>query len=203
MTQVLAALLATLAVGASAEETSAPAAPVTAVWRAQLIELSFTTFDVAYSCSSLQSKISSILRPVVAHRATKIGIRCSNLGMGTSATATLLVVSPVVATPETLQAMTTFDSRAQLIAKVRSIDLPADEDIPRFDAGWRQVSMSRGKGLHLNAGDCDLVRSIRDQVLPHLAVKVTRSSNLCNGRAPFLEVEALLPIEDALQTAAR
>jgi hypothetical protein len=196
MTQVFAACIATLTFGAAADEAPPAAAGVTAIWKAQVVELSFATFDVAYSCSSLQSKIASILRPVVAHRATKIGIRCSNLGMGTSATATLLIVSPAMATPENLHSMTTFDARAQLIAKVRSIDLPAAEDIPRFDAGWRKISMSRGKGLSLNAADCDLVRSIRDQVLPHLAVKVMRTSNMCNGRVPLLEVEALLPLEE-------
>jgi hypothetical protein len=195
MTQVFAACIATLAFAAGADEPAPAAESVSAVWKAQVVELSFSTFDVAYSCSSLQYKIASILRPVVAHRATKIGIRCSNLGNGTSATAQLLLVSPVAATPENLHAMTAYDARMQLIAKVRSMDLPTEEDIPRFNAGWRRVSLSRGKGLSLHSVDCDLVRSIRDQVLPHLGVKVTRSSNMCIGRIPVLEVEALLPVE--------
>jgi len=200
VTRAFAVFVATLALGAHADEitdATTPAADhVSAVWKAQVVELSFATFDVSYSCGSLQSKIASILRPVVAHRTTKIGIRCSNLGMGTSASATILVVSPVEATPENLHALTTFTPHAQLVARVRSIELPAEEDLARFDARWQQVSLSRGRGLNLNAGDCDLVRSIRDQVLPHLAVKVKRTSNMCQGRAPLLEVEALLPAED-------
>jgi hypothetical protein len=195
-----AAIVAMLAFGAHAAEVNneiaSATAGVTAVWKAQVVELSFATFDVAYSCASLQSKIASILRPVVAQRTTKIGIRCSSLGMGTSANATILVVSPVEATGENLHAMTNFSAHTQLVARVRSIDLPAEEDIPRFDARWQQVSLSRGRGLNLSSADCDLVRSIRDQVLPHLAVKVTRTSNMCQGRVPLLEVEALLPVAD-------
>jgi len=199
VTRVMVPLVAALALlsTANADEAVAPVEGVTAVWKVQTLDLSFSSFDVAYSCSSLQQKIAAILRAVVASEATKIAIRCTNLGMGTSATAKILVASPVEATPENVRALTTFDARVQLAARVRSIELPSEQDIQRFSASWRPVSLVRGKGLHLDAADCDLVRSIRQQVLPHLAVTVTRSSRMCNSRAPVLDVLALVPSEDA------
>jgi hypothetical protein len=194
MVPLVAAL--SLARTASADEAAAPTQTVAAVWHVQTLDLNFSSFNVAYACSSLQSKIAGILRAVVAPEATKIGIRCSNFGMGTSATAKIMVASPIEATPQNVRALTTYDTRTQLVARVRSLELPSEEDIQRFSASWRSVSLARGKGLNLNAGDCDLVRSIRDQVLPHLAVKIERSSGMCGSRAPVLDVLALLPSED-------
>jgi hypothetical protein len=194
--RLMASLMASLGLlsTAGAEEVAAPAVGATAVWHAQTIDLTISSFDVAYSCSALQSKITAILRAVVAPEVTRIAITCSNFGMGTAATAKILVASPIEATPENVRALTTYDARTQLLARVRSLDLPSEQDIQRFSASWQPVSMVRVKGLNLNAGDCELVRSIREQVLPHLAVKVTRSSRMCGSRIPVLDVLALLPV---------
>jgi hypothetical protein len=193
--RVLIALTAALGLTTGASADGLPGDAIAAVWKIQQVELRFSSFDVMYPCSSLQSKIATILRPIVMDQLTKIGIRCYGIG-GTMATAAILIASPVEATPENLRVLTTFDARTQLVARVRSIDLPSDQDIPRFAASWSRIYLSRGKGLNLAPADCELVRSIRDQVLPYLAVRVKRSTSVCDGsRMPALEVEALLPIE--------
>jgi hypothetical protein len=193
--RALIALTAGLGLATGANAGSLPDGGITAVWKTQQVELRFSSFDVMYPCDSLQSKIATILRPIVMDEFTKIGIRCYGTG-SMMATANILIASPVEATTENLRALTTFDARTQLMARVRSVHLPSVEDIPRFAASWSHLYLSRAKGLNLGPADCELMRSIRDQVLPHLAVRVKRSTGVCDGsRMPVLEIEALLPIE--------
>jgi hypothetical protein len=193
--RALVALTAGLGLATGASASSVPNEGITAVWKVQQVALRFSSFDVMYPCGALQSKIASILQPIVMDQLTKIGIRCYGAG-GTMATANILIASPVEATPENLQALTTFDARTQLVARMRSVELPSEQDIPRFAARWSHLHLSRTQGLNLGPADCELIRSIRDQVLPHLAVRVKHSTSVCDGlRRPVLEVEALLPIE--------
>jgi hypothetical protein len=104
--------------------------------------------------------------------------------------------SPVAATPENLRALTDFDTEDLLVARLQGRKLPSEEDVTRFPATWRTLSF-RDSRLQLTAGDCELVRQMRRQILPKLSVEIVSeppvcSSLLVHGGRPSMKVRALL-----------
>jgi hypothetical protein len=194
-------MLAALAclTGTAHANTPAPSLPgeeVTAIWRTQRIEFRHTSFKVAYSCDALLNKMAAILSAVGVWQDARMNIRCSRGAVG-SASAEITLASPVEATPANVEAATTFDGRAELVAHLRHTQLPTATDIERFQASWRTVSLWRDPHLRLTADDCELVRGMHDQILSTLSIRVTKGHLHCSPFAtslkPTFEVAALVP----------
>jgi len=161
---------------------------VDAIWRSHELTLQVRTADRYQSCANLQTKIMSILAAVGA-RDTRVTLGCS--GLTNNAAARIAMQTPVPVTAESVVAATSFDSRTQLAARVRGTTLPTPETIERFPAEWRTVSVTHHGQLRLGPSDCELLRNVRDQVLPHLAVRIKKERFVCGGMQPALVVEAL------------
>jgi hypothetical protein len=161
---------------------------VDAIWRSHELTLQLRTADRYESCANLQAKITSILEAVGA-RNTRVKLSCR--GLTNNAAARIATQTPVPVTAENVVAATSFDSRTQLAARVRGAALPTPETIERFPAEWRTVSVTHHGPLRLGPSDCELLRSMRDQVLPHLAVRIKKERFVCGGMQPALVVETL------------
>lgn len=147
-----------------------------------------------YDCDALEEKVRTILELVGAREpvvqtncgsapANRIGVR-------------IVLATPVPATQDNVRAATTFDSKDELVARVRKLALPTPANVARFPAEWqtRNVTFTRG--------DCDLVRGIQEQVLPKLAVRAVRKKRLsCSSRISHLRYtvryEALVAVAPA------
>jgi hypothetical protein len=170
---------------------------IDAIWRIQRVEFTYNSRDVYYACDALQDKIGRILRAVGAHERLHIELRC--VGRFTNhAHARVTLAVPAEATVENVIAATTFDSRTQLLARMRKVSLPTPEDIERFPARWQSVSLTRHRGLRLESGDCDLLLAMRKQVFPTMPVRISSEGLHCalgasTGVRPKLEVLALMP----------
>jgi len=85
-----------------------------------------------------------------------------------------------------------------LIARTRGETLVSAEDLPRLRAAWKTVSFARDRGMRLAPADCELVRQLRRQVLPHMSLRIVsdnvRCSQFGNISAPRLTVSALVPV---------
>jgi hypothetical protein len=199
-TKVLA--LAALAIAAfpatclPAGDNEQPAESIDAIWHTQLVDFTYNSRDVYYSCTSLQSKIGAILRAVGAHPNVQVSVRCIGNGFVNHAQGRVLLTAPIEATPENVQRATTYSTRDELIARLRKLDLPTANDIERFPAGWRSVSLTRHRQLRLDSGDCDLLLAVRRQIFPKMLVRVSGERLHCLGPAtrmrPNLEVVALM-----------
>lgn len=184
--------IALLLVGASA-----PAAPdyVTAVWRQQSLEFAYQGTTTAYSCDTLQRRLEAILRSVGARDGISIVMqRCIDQA---DAVMQITLESPVEATAANVAAVTQHTSVDELVAKVRNEALPTPENIDRFPAEWKTVSMSRDRTLKLESGDCELVKQLRRDVFPHMAIRIVRDNLRCsvafgNLGQPQLSVAALV-----------
>lgn len=184
--------IALLLVGASA-----PAAPdyVTAVWRQQSLEFAYQGTTTAYSCDTLQRRLEAILRSVGARDGISIVMqRCIDQA---DAVMQITLESPVEATAANVAAVTQHTSVDELVAKVRNEALPTPENIERFPAEWKTVSMSRDRTLKLESGDCELVKQLRRDVFPHMAIRIVRENLRCsvafgNLGQPQLSVAALV-----------
>ena len=176
---------------------SAPAAPdyVTAVWRQQSLEFAYQGTTTAYSCSTLQQRLEAILRSVGARDGLSVVMqRCMDQA---GAYVQITLESPVEATEANIAAVTQHTSTDALVAKVRNEALPTPENIERFPAEWKTISMSRDRTLKLEPGDCELVKQLRRDVFPRLSIRVVRDNLKCsvafgNLGQPQLSVAALV-----------
>jgi hypothetical protein len=194
-----ASLLLFLASAINADSGGMPEQPVQAIWRVEHVELTYTSAHVHYTCGALERKIRGILQALGAHQRMSVQLDCSGgRELVRSAYARVTLAMPAAATEENVQAATTFDARAQLIARVQKKQLPTPDDIEIFPAAWQRVALFRKRALGLDAGDCDLLRDMREQVFPKLALRVMGAFACMTGSAtrirPTLEVSALMPL---------
>jgi len=181
--------------GVTAANAGADLAPIEAIWMPQVIRFVYRTGDTAYTCSGLWQKLAGMLMHVGARPAAPSDrLRCDDVA-GT-VTLQFALESPVEATPENLRALTDFDTEDLLVARLQGRKLPSEEDVTRFPATWRTLSF-RDSRLQLTAGDCELVRQMRRQILPKLSVEIVSeppvcSSLLVHGGRPSMTVRALL-----------
>jgi hypothetical protein len=102
------------------------------------------------------------------------------------------------ATPENVQAATTFATEDELVARLRETQLPTAATIERFPAEWREIPVTKIDGVRIGPQDCELLEDLHKQVLPHIAsIRVVRAKFSCGSselRAsrPILIVEALV-----------
>jgi hypothetical protein len=180
----------------------APERVIEAIWRVQHIDFRYDSPRYQYTCDALKNKVRAILRTIGAHEALIIDASCSGDLIVQQLRARISLATPVEATAENVRAATTFDARDELVAKLGDKRLPTAADLERFPASWRRVSLPRDGRLHLEAGDCELLKSIRKQVLPRLGVDVRDWGRRCSLEATRVqagyEVEALLPIRKPL-----
>jgi hypothetical protein len=173
------------------------APPVEAVWMPQKLSFQYRDDAIMFSCSSLRQKVERVL--------LKIGVRAQTMVRGFDCNQLTHLVrvdisleSPVEATEENVRRITDFTSREELIARVRGEKLPTAEDLERFPAVWKEVSLGRDSAIGLDRGDCALLQQLRTYVLPRLSVRIVKddrhcSSGLVRRMAPKMTVMALVP----------
>jgi hypothetical protein len=196
-----------LSVALSSSAAAAPPPPnparalqiVEAVWRVQSLRFAYSGYATVYSCDSLLEKVRGILQVVGARETMRIrSWGCTD--MVTRGFMEITFESPVEATPENVRALTTYDSTQQLVARVRNGRLDRAEELPRFPATWKTVSM-KDQPLKLGPSDCELVEQLRRDVFPRMSVRVDRDRLRCstvfgNIGQPQLRVAALVAMPE-------
>ena len=166
---------------------------VQAVWKTLRIEFRYDDGQTIYNCGSLRKKLATILQVLGAHEHIRIqSEHCDELGRSRF---TVVLASPVEAAEENVRALTSYTTEQLLIARTRGMRLPGAEDLQRFPAHWRTVSFARDRDMRLAPGDCELVRQLKQQILPHLSVRIVRDNLRCESPTfvnPRLTVAALI-----------
>ena len=123
---------------------------VEAVWKPQRINFVYRGYSTLYSCSGLQDKLEKILTTVGAR--DRVELRAYSCDDALSiARFQIALASPVEATPENVQELTTYDARDELIARVRGEQLVSAEDLQRFPAVWKTISFARSREMPAGA----------------------------------------------------
>jgi hypothetical protein len=187
-----------LAAGVANAQSSADDAVVQAVWKPQRMNFVYRGYSTLYSCRSLQQKLQKILTTVGARGGIELRTySCDD--ESAIARFQIALTSPVEATPENVEQLTTFDTHDELVARVRGERLASAEDLPRFPAVWKTISFARSREMRLSPGDCELVLQLRQHILPRMAVQIVndqvRCSEFGNIGKPQLTVSALVPVE--------
>jgi hypothetical protein len=173
---------------------------VQAVWKVQSLSFAYSGYATVYSCDALLRKVSEILQSLGARDTLRIrSVGCTD--MVTHGRMDITLESPVEATPENIETLTTYDSTQELVARVRNEKLDRAEDVQRFPATWQTVSMSRDRQLKLGPSDCELVEQLRRDVLPRMSIRVEYERLRCsavfgNIGQPQLRVAALVALPE-------
>ena len=173
---------------------------VEAVWKVQSLSFAYSGYATVYSCNALLDKVSEILQSLGARDTLRIrSVGCTD--MVTHGRMEITLESPVEATPENVEALTTYDSKQELVARMRNEHLAGAEDVPRFPATWKTVSMSRDRQLKIGPSDCELVEQLRRDVLPRMSIRVEYDRLRCspvfgNIGQPQLRVAALVALPE-------
>lgn len=192
------AVLSIVVHAAESADEAPPDANITAIWKIESIEFVYSSSTVRYSCEALRWRIAVILQTVGANSRMAIELSCANGERVSYANARIKLATPVEASEENVRAATDYDTRDELVARLRHKELAGAEDIQRFAASWRTVALTRKPPLSLGPGDCDLLRAMRDQVFPRLRVRVVSSGLNCGSGpdtriTPRIQVNALMP----------
>jgi hypothetical protein len=195
-----------LAAGVASAQPSVDETVVEAVWKPQRMNFVYRGYSTLYSCSSLQRKLEKILMTVGARGGIELRTYACDDQLSV-ARFQIVLTSPVEATPENVQELTTYDSRDQLIARVHGERLANAEDLPRFPAVWKTISFARSREMKLAPGDCELVRELRRHILPRMSVQIVSDQVRCspfgNIGKPQLTVSALVPLQNPTSTAGQ
>ena len=178
-----------------------PGAPLDAIWRVQEFDFHIRTMQRYHSCSSLHRKISGILSAVGAGSVV-VKMSCSKDQLTNEAFAKVAAAAPVDASPENIEQATTFDTRQELIARLRDVELPSADNIQRFPAEWRTVSVARVPSLQLGPADCELLRGLNEQIFPRLSIRVVRQQLSCDSQAVFSPARPVLVVEALVRREA-
>jgi hypothetical protein len=175
-----------------------PTAEIEAIWKRQQISFVYRGYSTFYTCGGLRQKLRSILTGLGARDTIRLnGYACDD-ATG-RAHFDIMLESPIAATEENVNALTTYTPEQQLVARVRGDILPSAADLERFPASWQTVSFSRNLAMRLDPGDCELVEQLLRSILPRLAVQIVDNSVRCspfgNMRPPRLTVRALVARE--------
>jgi len=171
---------------------------VEAVWKVQSLSFAYSGYATVYSCDALLAKVRGILQGLGARDTLRIrSMGCTD--MVTHGRMEITLESPVVATPENIEALTTYDSKQELVARIRNEHLASAEDVQHFPAEWKTISMTRDRSLKLGPSDCELVEQLRRDVLPHMSIRVEYDRLRCspvfgNIGQPQLRVAALVAL---------
>jgi hypothetical protein len=180
----------------SSDNAEGATGEIDAFWHAQQLQFQFRSYRTRYACDALERKVANILRAVGA-RDVAVHTGCMRHQFLNDVVVHVIVSVPELASEENVRRSTTFDGRERLIARVRNIALPTAADIERFPARWERVSLTRHRLVKLDAGDCDLLRSMSEGLFPKLSIQFDRNSMSCSMSAtrlrPRFEVTALIP----------
>jgi len=199
MTIARATLLATVCLlWLSSTHAAVESEPLDAMWHQQQLNFFYRAERTFHSCASLARRVARILQALGARGGT-LRLRCTSempQHMGLEIT----LATPVEATAENILEATTFGPTDRLIAQVRGEDLLTANDIERFPATWRRVSLTSAGGLGIGSGDCELIHGMKDQIFPKLAVRVPDGFRCNHDSAvirPNVTVEALVPLANS------
>jgi hypothetical protein len=182
---------------AEGTDVDQPAPPITAAWHLQHIEFNFRSTNIYYSCEGFRQKVVMIMKAIGARDDVNMDLRCRSGTLLNTAATIITVATPVEASPANVAALTTYSTETQLAARLNNVQLPTASDIERFSAEWRKVDFNRSRRTKLDAGDCDLLDGLIEQVFPRLPVQVLKRRVSCshgsaNRMSLPLQVAALM-----------
>jgi hypothetical protein len=195
--------IAALLVALGGHAFAADEQPVPAKWKVQEVRFSYAGFTTAYDCDAVAAKIRTILLTLGAHESTQVrATGCPTNWPSRTFFVTITAATPVpVAELEKQEAekSSAEKSREELLKRLGVKNRFEDE---QFLASWKTVDLEKERRLRIEAGDCELMEDLRDEVFPKLGIKIEEERISCTPnqlslQPPHIRVSALAQIQTA------
>lgn len=163
------------------------AGPVQAVWKVQEIRYDYVGFTVAYNCDTAQSRIKGLLRAMGAHKNTRVSTNGCESGRPSShftITISTAIPVPLADQPKGAEGL----DREKLLKR---LDLSASDIEQPFLAEWKSVDLAHVPRLRIKGPDCELMRGLRDSVLPAFAASITKDRIECQPHQTTTQIPEL------------
>ena len=157
---------------------------INAQWKVYQATMHYRSEFSFYNCEAMESKLRKLLVLLGARYDVRVETEClNNMVRGR--------ISPL-------------GQRFHFVRLAFALPVPADEeDLSRevFPARWQDTRISGTQARYLNGGDCELVRTFIDQVLPFLKVRNKSGAMECfavQRTASRLrsKIHALIPVNE-------
>ncbi len=163
----------------SAAAVGSPGGPQPAVWASHEIIVDLHNLPRRYSCDDLWYKFRAVLFAIGARPTQVLPYRCQGSAREAG-----------------------YSPQVQLTFYTPEIARGALARTPDLQAQAQSVRLAPGAQPHLDAGDCELLRQLKDTLFRYLGNRISEFSLACaaaSGNTPAfsLTVDALLPVQDS------
>ncbi len=138
--------------------------PIEAIWYVQTLPFEYHSMNTYFDCEALEQRLRSMLELMGARQPVVVHSNCGDVP-AKQIRVQIVVATPVPATDENVRAATHFDSKDELVARMRGTSLPTAADLERFPAQWQR------RHVRISQSDCDLMRGIHEQIVPKLSMR--------------------------------
>jgi hypothetical protein len=171
-----------------------PPMPVPAVWFERDIEFAYMPRTTYYTCDGLKSKVSQILKQMGVKPGFKVTIgSCfeaqgisSSRGLGytsrggyTMPVVRIRAAFPTEATPEVLAELEKTAPEREMLRRYQGLPTDFDPAIDQFAAVRTVIIFKDGRLGPIEAGDCELIETMRDKVFVPVGMRIVEDRMGC------------------------
>ena len=192
----LRAAIALAAAGACGSALAADPTSVASKWKVQEVKYSYVGYTTAYDCEAAESKLKEILTKLGAHSGTQV--RANGCPAGRPSRNFFVTITAATPVPATEVTETSADQSREELLKRLGVKTEIGKE--EFQAAWQSIDLSKDRRLDIRPGDCELLESLEDKVLPKLGMKIESKPISCTPnqlsiQPPPLRVSALVPLK--------
>ena len=186
------------------EGESPPPMPIPAVYFDRDIEFAYMGHTSYYTCDGLKSKVTQILRQMGVKPGFKVTIGSCFESHGAERMPTVRIrgAFPTEATPEVLEELEKTSPEREMLRRYEGLPTDFDPALDQFAAVRTVIIFKDGKLGPIDAGDCELIEVMRDNVFKPVGMRIIQDRMRCQpGQVSMGSVDMKVEILEQPQPA--
>ena len=186
------------------ESESPPPMPIPAVYFDRDISFAYMGRTSYYTCDGLKSKVTQILRQMGVKPGFKVNIgSCfESHGAESMPTVRIRAAFPTEATPEVLEELEKTSPEREMLRRYEGLPTDFDPALDQFAAVRTVIIFKDGKLGPIDAGDCELIEVMRDNVFKPVGMRIIQDRMRCQpGQVSMGSVDMKVEILEQPQPA--
>jgi hypothetical protein len=157
-----------------------------------------------YTCDGLKSKVTQILRQMGVKPGFKVNIGSCFNSHGAELMPTVRIRGgfPTEATPEVLEEVQKTSPEREMLRRYQGLPTDFDPALDQFAAVRTVIIFKDGKLGPIDAGDCELIETMRDKVFKPVGMRIIQDRMRCQpGQVSMGTVDMKVEILEQPQPA--
>jgi hypothetical protein len=191
--------------------------PIPAVYFDRDIEFAYMGHTSYYTCDGLKSKVTQILRQMGVKPGFKVSIGSCFESQGFTTTSVhgsgvhgaermptvrIRAAFPTEATPEVLEELEKTSPEREMLRRYQGLPTDFDPAVDQFAAVRTVIIFKDGKLGPIDAGDCELIEVMRDNVFKPVGMRIIQDRMRCQpGQVSMGSVDMKVEILEQPQPA--